>query len=149
MDKHFFTLQSSILFYQLEWALHLLDRSLDSMEGIGRNSKLDRIEKKQSEEATESSDSSVKPPLSAPHKSSWLDGAEALSHGDAASGFTDSTLKAFFDDDAEVDSLPKELKFGTDITGMNKRRTLQQNKTRHNKSTKGNSIKIMGGSSKF
>ena len=120
------------------------------MEGIGRNSKMDRIEKKQSEEATEISDSSVKPPLYATYKSSSLDdGAEALSHGDTASGFTDSTLKAFFDDDAEVDSLPKELKFGTDITGMNKSRTLQQNKARHNKSTKGNSIQIMGGSRKF
>ena len=114
------------------------------MEGIGRNSKMDQIEKKQSEEATEISDSSVKPPLYATYKSSSLDdGTEALSHGDAASGFTDSTLKAFFDDDAEVDSLPKELKFGTDIKGMNKGRTLQQNKARLNKSTKGNSIKII------
>ena len=114
------------------------------MEGIGRNSKIDRMEKKQSEEATEISDSSVKPPLFATHKPSSLDdGAEALSHDDAASGFTDSTLKAFFDDDAEVDSLPKELKFGTDITGMNKGRTPQQNKARHTKSTKGNSITIL------
>ena len=120
------------------------------MEGIGRNSKMDRMEIKKSEEATEISDSSVKPPLYATYKSSSLDdGAESLSHGDAASGFTDSTLKAFFDDDAEVDSLPKELKFGTDITGMNKSRTLQQNKARHNNSTKGNSIKIMGRSRKF
>ena len=142
----------------MEWALHLLDRTLDSMEGIDKATKAPIAEEKESKETATRLNSPEKTPLLSPsptlesnsrEKTPFRSPSPTLESnspmgepfipGFGATGYTDPTFKAFFDED---DLFPREVKYRADKhtqgrARKHKNKNVLQTKHGENKNVKG------------
>lgn len=143
--------------YQLEWALHLLDRTLDSVEGIRKETNEDKTDEEKVRESKQRPNSplqklptltfhSQSPALQtskSPPLRSKSPNREPLSPQHGATGYTPETFEGYFDEEIHFPRQPMyepDNKRGHAPVRRNKNKNVVQTKTGQIKNVTGSAV---------